>query len=109
MSETKALEEVIDFYRSMNDTDEDPDVVAVGDQSAAELAELKADNNKLSALLAEKYEIYLQNCAEIDKLNTELDEARRIIKLVAYKYKGDIDENCLWEFGTWLDTYEEIK
>lgn len=38
--------------------------------------ELRAENKKLCALLAEKYEIYLQNCAEIDRLSKERQEAR---------------------------------
>jgi hypothetical protein len=33
---------------------------------------LKTDNNNLSILLAKKHETYLQNCAEIDKLRSEV-------------------------------------
>ena len=42
-------------------------------QLRKDLEEARAENGKLSALLAEKYEIYLQNCAEIDQLNIELE------------------------------------
>lgn len=38
-----------------------------------ELIKRQREIEKLSALLAEKYEIYLQNCAEIDQLKIELE------------------------------------
>jgi S-formylglutathione hydrolase FrmB len=44
MSDTKALEEVIDFYKSMNNTDEDPKVVALGSNASAELEQLRLEN-----------------------------------------------------------------
>lgn len=49
---------------------------------------IHAANTKLRALLTEKYEIYLQNCAEIDKLNTALNKARTVIEQV--KHDGDV-------------------
>jgi transcription elongation factor GreA-like protein len=93
MSETNSLEIVIDFYKSMNNTDEDPDVVAEGNKASAELAELEADKDALSNLLAvlhrdgghhegdvgtkqateDAIKIYYQ-------LRAELDEAIRVIK-----------------------------
>jgi hypothetical protein len=43
---------------------------------------LESENDQLSALLAEKYEIYLDNCAKIDQLNIDLREVAPIIDLI---------------------------
>lgn len=47
---------------------------------ASECIALRAENKQLCALLAEKYEIYLLNCAEIDKLRAELEAKTKAVE-----------------------------
>ena len=87
MSDTKALDEVIDFYHSMNDTDEDPDAVAVADKAAAELAKLK---NRLDVAChikaTDKVGFDWEILDTIAQLRAELDEAIRISRAFYNKF-----------------------
>jgi len=91
MSDTKALERALNVVLGNNVLSES--YGGVFRQAAAELARLRAElemnkanlesfmqlrdeNSKLCALLAEKYQIYLQNCAEIDRYDKVCTEIR---------------------------------
>jgi hypothetical protein len=91
MNETKALERALNVVLGNNVLSES--YGGVFRQAAAELARLRAElemnkanlesfmqlrdeNSKLCALLAEKYQIYLQICAEIDRYDKVCTEIR---------------------------------
>ena len=75
------------------------------ENAESQYGKVYAENDKLRALLAEKYEIYLLNCAEIDRLQKRVKDARNIIGQSLMFLKG-------WEvhkYATqWLLAKEEM-
>ena len=79
-------------------------------QARDELAQLRTDNSKLCALLAEKYEIYLLNCAEIDKLQKAVEEAEKIfMRMHTLGVDGDWLNSDELQVKTWLAKYGRQK
>ena len=62
------------------------------------------------ATLAEKYEIYLLNCAEIDKLQKAVEEAEKIfMRMHTLGVDGDWLNSDELQVKTWLTKYGRQK
>ena len=92
MSDTKAqspIEKVIEIVRRPHPDisgEHMEDILAIAKQAAAELAELKADDDRLARDVIQLHEANSNQGLKLIKLRAELDEARRMLNRQAEEY-----------------------